>query len=138
MLAFEDIIFVMAMSICNVMMATMAKLAVEISESVSDILKEKQRSKIFCDKCSYGAKRVTVNTLFAVNILAGFGLLLYLLITLGDYGEYNMNLQHGLWTNEWAFNSKSGFVIETVWITLTVSLIFFYCCMVDTLNKSFS
>jgi hypothetical protein len=143
-LAFEDIIFVMAMSICNVMMATMGKLAVEISESVSGLLKETQRSRLFCDKCSYAAKRTAVNITFVVNFLIGLGVLLYLLITLGQYGYHNKGktiketLTYSIWFSKWNFNRTSGWIIVGIWSLLTLSLIYYYSCMVYTLNKSFS
>ena len=36
------------------------------------------------------------------------------------------------------FNRDSSYTIEIIWLTLTLSLIYYYSCMVYTLNKSFN
>ena len=85
-----------------------------------------------------------MDIIFLVNILIGVGLLLFLLITLAHYGYHDNDedrivaWHESLRNNAYGFNTKASKTVLIIWCTLTLSLIYYYSCLVYTLNKSFS
>ena len=78
----EDLTFVMAISISNVMATTMGRLAMEVVDSVREY-RDTGISYFFCGRCTYKSKRRIIYSIFSYFMLVAVILLTYLEISLG-------------------------------------------------------
>jgi hypothetical protein len=82
----EDLAFVMAICVSNVMATTMGRLAIEIVDSVCEY-RETGISNWFCGKCKYSTKKKAIYCIFSYNMIIALVLLCYSEISLAGWGH---------------------------------------------------
>ena len=83
----DTIIFSMAICLDAVIMATMGKLAVEVSASSFEATKDVKASRWFCNKCEFSTQNKAVNLLFVFYILIALGILIGCIDVIADFGH---------------------------------------------------